>query len=336
MFNGTEWQNVSFDELIDEIGAKGFEVDANAFELGEDSILKLAGLAEAEVGAQLVKGADGKLSWVKPEVVIEDLKDEVEDVVTNVQNLTTTQNELSGKVSTLETNLNSVSSEVAKKADASTVYTKNEIDTKIAMVDHMKRKVVNSIADIDLAAADALYFIYMVPTGSLIEDDKYDEYLVIDDNGTRKVERVGSWEVNLSDYATKAEVAKKVDAVEGYSLVADTEIARLANVNENAEVNIINSVDEVEFTLTDRTLGLKAVPANKVSGLNELVESSKVITSVSDDFKIEDKKLSLNKSFITKAEIGNLEELIRASGKADSTLVEEVNFINERLTWQPI
>lgn len=322
MFNGTEWQNVSFDELIDEIGAKGFEVDANAFELGEDSILKLAGLAEAEVGAQLVKGADGKLSWVKPEVVIEDLKDEVEDVVTNVQNLTTTQNELSGKVSTLETNLNSVSSEVAKKADASTVYTKNEIDTKIAMVDHMKRKVVNSIADIDLAAADALYFIYMVPTGSLIEDDKYDEYLVIDDNGTRKVERVGSWEVNLSDYATKEEVAKKVDAVEGYGLVADTEIARLANVNENAEVNVVNSVDEAEFNLVDRKLSLKEVPATKVTNL----EDNSVIQALNNAIATTNSNVNnivttLN-NYVTKTEY--------------SELATEVADLRDTLTWKSI
>ena len=337
MFNGASWENVSFDELIDEIGARGFEVDANAFELGEDGILKLAGLADAEAGAQLVKGSDGKLSWVKPDTTtVEGLETTVTNLETNVTNLTNNYNELDGEVDTLKTNLNSLSTEVGTKANSAEVYTKNEVDTKIAMVDHMKRKIVNSVEEIDLNAHDALYYIYMVPTGKYITDDKYDEYLVVDDAGVRKVERVGSWEVDLSSYATKEELAKKVDAVEGYGLIANTEAERLAKVNENAEVNVINSVDENEFAVNDRKLELKAVPASKVANLEDLIASKQVITTVSDDFKIEDKKLSLNKSFITKAEIGNLEELIRASGKADSTLVEEINFINERLTWQAI
>ena len=329
MFNGTEWENISFDELVSEVAGKHIDVDTNAFELGEDDILKLAGLAEAEPGAQLVKGEDGKLTWVKPEVAVEDLKEEVKDVVsdvadlaTNVQNLGTARSETATKVSTLETNLNNVSTDLAKKANAAEVYTKNEVDTKIAMVDHMKRKVVNSLADIDLAAADALYYIYMVPTGSLIEDDKYDEYLVIDDHGTRKVERVGSWEVNLSDYATKEEVNKKADAVEGHSLVADTEIARLAKVNENAEVNVVNGVESEEFILTDRTLGLKAVPANKISGLeNNSVIQALNNTIAATNTNVNNIITTLN-NYVTKTEY--------------TELATEVADLRDILTWKPI
>jgi hypothetical protein len=42
----------------------------------------------------------------------------------------------------------------------------------------------------------------MVPTGLQEDDDKYDEYVVIDG----LLEKVGSWEVDLSNYTTKEEL----------------------------------------------------------------------------------------------------------------------------------
>jgi hypothetical protein len=72
----------------------------------------------------------------------------------------------------------------------------------VASADHLQRKIVNSIDDIDITAANASSYIYMVPTGLQYEDDKYDEYVVIDSI----IEKVGSWEVDLTNYATKDEI----------------------------------------------------------------------------------------------------------------------------------
>jgi hypothetical protein len=66
----------------------------------------------------------------------------------------------------------------------------------------LRRAIVKSIDDIDVTAADAHSYIYMVPTGLQYEDDKYDEYVVIDN----QIEQVGSWEVDLSDYAKKDDI----------------------------------------------------------------------------------------------------------------------------------
>ena len=92
------------------------------------------------------------------------------------------------------------------KADASETYKKTEVDeaiaTAVASADHLQRKIVNSIDDIDITAANASSYIYMVPTGLQYEDDKYDEYVVIDSI----IEKVGSWEVDLTNYATKDEI----------------------------------------------------------------------------------------------------------------------------------
>jgi len=95
------------------------------------------------------------------------------------------------------------------------------------------------VDDINVNAADADQYIYMVLTSPEDEADKYDEYMVIiyeDETGTevRYAEKVGSWEVDLSNYVTKnalqTELNKKVDAEEGYSLISDEEKAKLEGI----------------------------------------------------------------------------------------------------------
>lgn len=101
--------------------------------------------------------------------------------------------------------------EIPKPIDT---YTKQEIDWKVAAAAHMKRKMVNSVADINLHSEiypDAEQYIYMVPTGFTMADNRYDEYMilpVIDEDGVQisAIERVGTWEVDLSDYAKENEI----------------------------------------------------------------------------------------------------------------------------------
>jgi len=106
-------------------------------------------------------------------------------------------------------------------------YSKTETDEKIkkavAAASHMRRKIVNDITEIDLDAADADLYIYMVPT-SREDSDKYDEYMVItlednDGDEVRFIEKIGSWDVNLEDYATKDDLDNKVDKVAGSTLI---------------------------------------------------------------------------------------------------------------------
>lgn len=73
------------------------------------------------------------------------------------------------------------------------------ISKAVAAADHLKRKVVNSTEDIDLKAADASQYIYMVSKGTAGEADKYDEYMVIDG----VLEKMGDWGVDLSGYVQK-------------------------------------------------------------------------------------------------------------------------------------
>lgn len=73
------------------------------------------------------------------------------------------------------------------------------VNAAVAAADHLKRKVVKSTADIDLKAADASQYIYMVPKGTSGDADKYDEYMVIDG----VLEKMGDWGVDLSGYVQK-------------------------------------------------------------------------------------------------------------------------------------
>jgi hypothetical protein len=88
---------------------------------------------------------------------------------------------------------------------------------------------------------DADQYIFMVPTGLQEDDDKYDEYVVLiitdDDNVETKVlEKVGSWEVDLSGYAKTTyvndELAKKVDVVEGSRLITIEEGTKLNSIKD--------------------------------------------------------------------------------------------------------
>ena len=93
-------------------------------------------------------------------------------------------------------------------------YTKEEIDNKVSAAAHLRRKMVNTVEDINLHAElykDAEQYIYMVPTGLTLADNRYDEYMilpVIDEDGVeiQAIERVGTWEIDLSDYVKKSEI----------------------------------------------------------------------------------------------------------------------------------
>lgn len=166
-------------------------------------------------------------------------------------------------------------------------YTKEEIDTKIAATAHLNRKVVGSIAEMNAYISehdDADLYIFMVPTGLEEDSNRYDEYIVIsitDSEGdvTRYPEKIGSWEVNLSDYVKLTDfeeaMAGKVDAEDGSRLITDEEAEKLSNIEDGAQVNIIESVSEDFSIVNDETQGLfkqlqlNSIAIAKVIGLSE-------------------------------------------------------------------
>ena len=173
------------------------------------------------------------------------------------------------------------------------IYTKSETNTQIsaavAAAAHLKYKKVTAAGDIDLAAPDADQYIYLVPIADAGEtsNNLYDEYMVIEG----KLEKVGDWKVDLSDYATveslnalTTEVGNKVDKVEGKSLVSDTEIAKLAGIAEGAEVNYVKSVEEAQLAVDESgKLSVIGVNQSLVKGVKDKAGSDATLQAALDE-----------------------------------------------------
>lgn len=163
-----------------------------------------------------------------------------------------------------------LASNVDTKVDAKDVYTKDEtdlaIESAIAQLDHLKRKIVNSLDEINVNDEDAHLYIYMVPTGLQYEDDKYDEYIVIN----KTIEKVGSWEVNLDNYATKDDLNEKVNKDENARLMTIAEGEKLAAIEAGAQVNLFDNVSE-HFSIDNNQLNLNDLPISKITNLQDLL-----------------------------------------------------------------
>lgn len=240
------------DKSLKEVGGN-IAINENVFVKTDDK-LDLVGFAGAVAGAQLVKGADGKLSWVKPDTTtVEGLSTSVTALEHTVNGYTdddgVVHEGLGTKVSTLETKVGNV-------------YTKSEVDAKVSSVMRYKGSKDtyaelpsegNEIGDVwNVVGADA--------ENNVRAGDNFAW------NGTGWDNLGGA--VVLDGYATKDDLDGKVDKVEGSRLMTSAEGEKLAGIATGAEVNVVKSVDEAEFTLDENgKLNIKALSQDKVTGL---------------------------------------------------------------------
>lgn len=274
-----------------------------------------------------LEGEDYVIAWYEPSgTTIEDISAILTSVQENVANLETAVDALEksvGQAASAEegTAATGLYAELDKKANIADVYTKTQTDekiaTEVAKADHLKRKIVDDIDDIDLTAEDASQYIYMVPTGLQADDDKYDEYIVIDG----VIEKVGSWEVNLEPYATTEyvddELAKKVDAVDGSRLMTDEEGTKLAGIEAGAQVNYIDNTTG-EFAVNDGELSLVQVAQAKVIGLIDAL--NQLTESLANKVDIEEGSRLITANEITKLE--SIKDLIQSIDTEKFTIDE--------------
>jgi hypothetical protein len=95
--------------------------------------------------------------------------------------------------------------------------------------------------------------------------------IVISDE-IRFVEKVGSWEVDLSDYAKKKDLDTKVDKVEGSRLISLEEINKLFGIENGAQVNYINSTTS-DFLVQDGELQLQNLNISKIDNLQAALDA---------------------------------------------------------------
>jgi hypothetical protein len=62
------------------------------------------------------------------------------------------------------------------------------------------------------------------------ESNRYLEYLYIENT----LELIGTWKTNLSDYVTFDILENFVRKVDGYGLISNTDVAKLATIEEGA------------------------------------------------------------------------------------------------------
>lgn len=246
VFNGLKWVNSTLQEAIRT--DKSLTIDELTGQLG------ISGFKTAAVGQVPQMSEDGAISW------------------TSVSNLTEIQ-----AINQALTNLQN------DKANAADVYTKTQADEeiakRIAAAEHLSRKIVPSKEAIDLNAADAEQFIYLVYRQDATDDNSYDEYMVLDG----KVEKVGNWKVDLSQYSTTEQIAETYVTKVEFNTTTGNLSDRIGSVASQAETNAQNILALMAFD----------------------------------------------------AKVGKMDDLI-FNDVSYTTLIDQVNDLTERLTWEEI
>lgn len=233
-------------------------INENVFTKDAEGKLSLYGFATAVAGAQLTVGADGKLSWVKPDTTtVDGLSTKVATLETNVGNL---QTEIDKKANSedvynktdIDGRFTTVAGEIAKKANAADVYTKDEadlaIDAAVAGASHLTRQIVTAekltelIADPTTAADNV---IYMQKFSSGEGKDNYKEYMRFGTEGNYSIELIGDTSVDLTDYAKTADINT---ALESYAktTVTDNLAAQIAAnataISQKADTTVVETL----------------------------------------------------------------------------------------------
>lgn len=172
-----------------------------------------------------LKSYDGKIKSLmdqKDTKILQDSKSYADSLGENYDaagTATTKVNELAnGQVKTNTNEINALKSSKANKATTlsgygiADAYTKTqttaEINKAVANAGHLKRTIVTQLPAVE--SADE-HTIYMVEKNSGSGNNVYDEYFLVvtgqTDSQTKKFEKIGDSAVNLTNYATKNEVA---------------------------------------------------------------------------------------------------------------------------------
>lgn len=245
-------------------------INENVFTKDAEGKLSLYGFATATAGAQLTVGADGKLSWVKPDTTtVEGLSTKVATLETNVGNL---QTEIDKKANSedvynktdIDGRLTTVTEEIAKKANAADVYTKDEadlaIDAAVAGASHLTRQIVTAQELAEFIANPATAsdnVIYMQKFSSGEGKDNYKEYMRFGTEGNYSIELIGDTSVDLTDYAKTADINT---ALESYAKTTVTDnlatqiAANTTAISQKADTTVVETLSgKVDKNIGDIT-----------------------------------------------------------------------------------
>ena len=237
------------------------------------------------------------LGWFEP------ISEEILNLKNNFDELENFFNDLKAVVGDKENN-SGLFFELNKTEDS----LKNEIDLKISQallsIGSLKRVIVSSIDDIDIQAEDSEQYIYMIADENSINGiDRYQEYVVINFDGVKQIERLGTWETNLDNYVQKNDLLfSTLDEInfevkDKKLILKDISISKITNLenilnsinyedgktlssndftddlfNKLSNILEINSVNENEFEIKNNQLNILSIQPNQVNGLSVLLE----------------------------------------------------------------
>ena len=217
------------------------------------------------------------------QVVEDDFKELNDHITNNSTNITNNTNEINSiKESLKDYSKTSDFADVAFSGDyndlinlptipsidglATTKYVDDEIDKALGEISGFDFLVVDTLPEKGESG-----HIYLVPHQ---HGDKniYDEYIWV--QSSNDFELIGSTDVDLSNYYTKTEtdnlLDKKVDKQDGYTLISETELDRLKNVDNYDDTDIKKDIatkqdkltagDNISIT-TDDTTGVTTISA---------------------------------------------------------------------------
>lgn len=172
------------------------------------------------------------------------LIDQVDDLKNQVGQ---TAEETGGAATGLYGEIDRIDKELTEKANTADV--EKAIAEAVAGADHLKREIVSALPAIDDADPNT---IYMIPSGLQEDDNKYYEWILIDG----VFEQVGSWEVDLSDYAKASDLTNLTTTVTNLNQTVidnktetDKAIQDLNDAVDALETEVDTKVDKVYYTI---------------------------------------------------------------------------------------
>lgn len=217
----------------------------------------------------ILNGEDLVIAWYEPgSETVEDVAANVESVSKTVDKLDNVLNAKGGLVDQVDNLKNQVGQTADETGGAATgLYGEiDRIDQKltekanttdveraiaeaVAGADHLKREIVSALP----ATGDAdPNTIYMIPNGLQEDDNKYYEWILIDG----VFEQVGSWEVDLKDYAKASDLTNLTTTVTNLNQTVvnnkaetDKAIQDLNDVVNVLETEVDTKVDKVYYTV---------------------------------------------------------------------------------------
>lgn len=261
-------------------------------------ITKEAGETDADaLDRAVLTKKEGDLAIVDGTVYVYDDGDWLKIVDSSVTDI----GNLADRVSALETALDDV-------------YTKNETDSAIASAvaaaNHLTYTTVGSLENLDPTATSSQNKIFLVAKNPGSLNDGYDEYMAINNAW----EKLGSWAVDLSNYVQ----------TDDSRLLTTTQVGYINNLfDQNGQISVA-SISDLNAALANAQL-IKSVDTNvfnvTAAGQLQLIDIPTSVLDLSD--------------YVLKSVVGDLADLTNRSS-ANSTIVDELNALNDRLVWKPI